>query len=73
MEENKEFTTENEEVSAETEQTEKEPFVPSPRWKRIFAWVLFVIVVIGIICWLLNIAFPEWQWIDALHSIRSLL
>ena len=39
---------------------EKEPYVSSPRWKRIAAWILFGIVVLGIICWLFNIAVPEW-------------
>lgn len=38
----------------------KEEFIPSPKWKRVFAWVLFGIVVLGICCWLLNIAVPEW-------------
>lgn len=42
-------------------QTEEKPvFVPSPKWKRVLAWVLFVIVAIGIITWLLNIAYPDW-------------
>ena len=35
-------------------------FVPSPKWKRVLAWVLFAIVVLGIASWLLNIAVPEW-------------
>ena len=42
-------------------QTEETPvFGPSPKWKRVLAWVLFVIVAIGIITWLLNIAYPDW-------------
>ena len=54
----------NETEIVETE--EKAPFTPSPRWKRILAWTLFVIVVLGIITWLLNMAFPE--WIDAVKA-----
>ena len=38
----------------------KEEFIPSPKWKRVLAWVLFAIVVLGIASWLLNIAVPEW-------------
>ena len=48
--------TETEEAAVE----EKEPFVPSSTSKRIFAWILFVIVILGIVSWLLNMAFPEW-------------
>ncbi len=39
---------------------EKEPFVPSPRWKRVMAWLLFAVVALGIIFWLLDIAEPNW-------------
>lgn len=39
---------------------EKPPFEPSPRWKRIGAWVLFAIVILGVINWLVSIAFPNW-------------
>ncbi|MGN1307887.1 MAG: hypothetical protein ACI4V3_09490 [Faecousia sp.] len=39
---------------------EKEPFVPSPTSKRVLAWILFVIVFLGIVSWLLSIAFPGW-------------
>ena len=39
---------------------EKAPFEPSPRWKRICAWILVVIVVIGVINWLISIAYPQW-------------
>ncbi len=50
---------------------EKEPFVPSPKWKRVFAWILFAIVLLGIINWLAGIAFPTWtetlkQWLQSL-------
>lgn len=38
----------------------KEPFVPSPRWKRVMAWCLFAIVMLGIVFWLLGIAEPHW-------------
>ncbi len=48
--------TETEESAVE----EKEPFVPSPTSKRVFAWILFVIVLLGIVSWLLSIAFPGW-------------
>ena len=37
---------------------EKPPFTPSSKSKRIFAWVLFGIVIIAIINWLLCIAIP---------------
>ena len=37
-----------------------QPCTPSPTWKRVLAWVLFAIVVLGIASWLLNIAVPEW-------------
>lgn len=40
---------------------EKPPFTPSSKSKRIFAWVLFDIVIIAIINWLLCIAIPDWQ------------
>ena len=39
---------------------EKEPFVPSPTSKRVFAWILFAIVFLGVVSWLLSIAFPHW-------------
>ena len=48
--------TETEEAAVE----EKEPFVPSSTSKRIFAWILFVIVILGIVSWLLSIACPGW-------------
>jgi len=32
-------------------QQEPEPYVERPRSQRIFAWILFVIVVIGVILW----------------------
>ncbi len=40
---------------------EKPPFTPSSKSKRIFAWVLFGVVILAIINWLLCIALPEWQ------------
>ena len=43
-----------------TQPMETDTFVPSPKWKRVLAWVLFVIVVLGIITWLMNMAYPEW-------------
>ncbi len=48
------------------EEEAKAPFTPSPKWKRVLAWVLVVIVALGIITWLLNMAFP-W-WIDAVKA-----
>lgn len=35
-------------------QTQKEPYVPRPKWQIVMAWVLFGIVVLGVIniCWL---------------------
>lgn len=35
-------------------QNEKEPYVPRPKWQIVMAWVLFAIVVLGVIniCWL---------------------
>ena len=50
-----------EQAAEETaEVSEKEPFVPSSTSKRVFAWILFVIVILGIVSWLLSIAFPGW-------------
>lgn len=51
----------------------EEAFTPSSKGKRIFAWILFVIVVLGIITWLLNIACPGWiqaakTWLSGLFS-----
>lgn len=43
-----------------TEEPEKEPFIPSPKWKRVMAWILFAVVIVGIINWLLGIAVPNW-------------
>ncbi|MBQ6432239.1 MAG: hypothetical protein IJJ99_10255 [Oscillospiraceae bacterium] len=54
------------EIIEEENATEKAPFVPSPKWKRVLAWALFVIVVLGIVTWLLNMAFPT--WIDAVKA-----
>lgn len=33
---------------------QKEPYIPRPRWQIVMAWVLFAIVVLGVIniCWL---------------------
>ncbi len=53
-------------VEEECNEAQKAPFVPSPGWKRVLAWVLFVIVVLGIITWLLNMAVPT--WIDAVKA-----
>lgn len=50
-------------IESQTDETpeEKPPFTPSSKSKRIFAWVLFGIVIIAIINWLLCIAIPDWQ------------
>lgn len=42
------------------QEVENEPYVPSPKWKRVVAWILFGIMVVGIIFWLLGIAYPNW-------------
>ena len=39
---------------------EKDAYVPSPKWKRVLAWILFSVVCIGIVLWLLGIAYPTW-------------
>ncbi len=41
-------------------------FAPSPKWKRVLAWVLFGIVAVGIVFWLLGIANP--QWVEQLRN-----
>lgn len=35
-------------------QNEREPYIPRPKWQLVLAWVLFGVVVLGIIniCWL---------------------
>lgn len=55
-----------EQVASEEAVEEKEPFVPSSTSKRVFAWILFVIVLLGIVSWLLSIAFPG--WIDTVRA-----
>ena len=50
----------------ETPEEPAEPYVPSPKGKRVFAWVLFGIVCLGILLWLLGIARPD--WIDTVKS-----
>ncbi len=45
---------------AQQEAPEQQEFVSSPKWKRVLAWTLFGVMVLGIFCWLLNIAVPEW-------------
>ena len=47
-------------VAEDTVPEEKEPFVPSATSKRVFAWILFAIVFLGLVSWLLSIAFPHW-------------
>lgn len=54
------MTEENRELIEREEQEEQEVFVPSPRWKRIGAWILFAIVIIALGTWLASIAFPGW-------------
>ena len=44
----------------ETPEAPQSEFVPSPKWKRVLAWTLFGVMVVAIICWLVNIAEPEW-------------
>ncbi|MBR4308327.1 MAG: hypothetical protein IKT58_01895 [Oscillospiraceae bacterium] len=56
---------EQEELQAE----EVSEFEPSPKWKRVMAWILFGIMVVAIINWLVSIAYPQWpQWV--LEQIR---
>jgi hypothetical protein len=50
----------NEKFDENVVEEEREPYVPSPKWKRVAAWVLIGIVALGILCWLFNIAVPEW-------------
>lgn len=68
MEEHMEKKDEAPEQDAVPEEAQQaaEPFVPSSKSRRIFAWVLFVIVILGIISWLLGIAFPH--WVDAVKD-----
>lgn len=68
-----EQNNENEIIETAEPEEQQAPFVPSPRWKRVLAWTLFVLVVLGIITWLLNIAFPSWvdsvkAWFAGLFS-----
>lgn len=62
MSEEKEVLMENvspDDLPTEVEKEEK-PFIPNPKPKRILAWVLFAILMLGICCWLVSIAFPDW-------------
>lgn len=61
-----EQSSEREIIEEAAPEEQKAPFVPSSKGKRVLAWVLFVIVVLGIITWLLNMAFPA--WIDAVKA-----
>ena len=62
---------ENKELQEEIEEEVKPEFVPSSKGKRALAWVLIVVVAIGIVTWLLNIAMPGWaeragEWVRSL-------
>lgn len=48
-----------EDLPSEQEKNNNE-FIPSPTWKRALAWILVVIVILGIATWLINIACPHW-------------
>lgn len=48
---------------------EESVFEPSPRWKRISAWILFGIVILSLGTWLASIAFPN--WIETVKSWAS--
>ena len=66
------MTEENRDIM-EQEGQEEEVFVPSPRWKRIGAWILFGIVLISLCTWLISIAVPGWtagvkDWIAGLFA-----
>ncbi|MBP3413252.1 MAG: hypothetical protein J6K89_08325 [Oscillospiraceae bacterium] len=59
--ENKEF---EQEITEQEIEQEKPPFVPASKGKRIAAWILIGIMVLGIVNWLLSIAYPHWpQWV----------
>ena len=66
------MTEENRDLIELEEQEEQETvFVPSPRWKRIGAWILFAIVIVALGTWLVGIAFPGWievvkAWVSGL-------
>lgn len=55
-----------EEVTPEDLNTEAAEFVPSSKRKRVIAWILFAIVIVGVALWLLNIAMPD--WIEKVHE-----
>lgn len=60
-EKEKEAPAETPKDAPETKPEESaEPYVPSPKWKRVLAWVLFGVVCLGIFLWLLGIARPDW-------------
>ncbi len=54
-----EIKTNAEELTEELTE-ERAPFEPAPKWKRICAWIMVTIVVIGVINWLISIAYPQW-------------
>lgn len=71
--ENDEVLMENVTPEDLPQEGETQPFVPSPKWKRVFAWVLFAIVILAIAAWLLNIADPTWaekarEWLKGLFG-----
>ncbi|MDR0889610.1 MAG: hypothetical protein LBM28_03060 [Oscillospiraceae bacterium] len=49
-----------ENVSPEDLAEKPTEFIPSPKWKRALAWVMFGIFMVGILLWLLHIAVPDW-------------
>lgn len=60
MDEEKKMLEEQETVTEEELAKEMPPFEPSPRWKRICAWIMVAIVILGVINWLVSIAYPQW-------------
>ncbi len=52
-------------MNEENEVVQQE-YVPSPKWKRVMAWILFAIMCVGIVFWLLGIAYPT--WIDSVKN-----
>ncbi len=69
VKENEEVLMENvspEDLPTEEEKEGEKPFVPSSMGKRVLAWFLFAVMVLGICTWLLNIAYPE--WIDVVRA-----
>ncbi len=55
-----EMKKEAQELLDEETVEERAPFEPSPRWKRICAWIMVTVVILGVVNWLISIACPQW-------------